>query len=477
MLPCNVPDRHQKTGMLNYLYQRATVIRLCAAIVCVTSTWVDAASSYHLMTWTDPTPSSLTPFDGNAEATAGLAGSTILVYSQPSTTAVLPYNSGPGTYPHAQYVTGALVVDATPAQVENTLSNYTGYNQLFPKITAAQVLSTDKQGNWPSDQHAVIRNLVRYHILIKVPFPLLTLNEDLVMQHDRTHNSISTLIIDSPIQYGAGKFEWFPLKNGKTLVTLTQWADLEHPKGFLLNTVFKALPEIKLALPNSVDAYILQALRERFNHNTLPSPAPVNSVMPQMALSAQQEEQVLKLLKPGGIVQFGHPPVQLSRAGHADKLWFVSSYFKMPAPQARAHEALADPQTFARIYRQVRRVSTTPLSNGGMACDIKIGIGLGVLSIPVWTKLNYMPEPSTNSVHFYSTGGDVDWIQGRIGFKALSTDSTLVSMTSTGHLGEHPPFPLNLGMDIPYLDYLSTAGAAPVVFNKAKLWLDKNQSK
>lgn len=432
------------------------------------------ATPHGLIAWTDPTPSSLAPFEGNVEAIASLAGQSILVYPHPNTTAVLPYTSGPGTYTKAQFITGALVVDASPAQVESTLTNYTGYTQLFPKITAAQILVNDKRGDWSTDQRAVIRSQVRYHMLIKIPFPLLTLNEDLVMQHERTHHSISTLIIDSPIQYGSGKFEWFPLKNGKTLVTLTQWADLDHPKGFLVNTVFRALPEIKLALPNSVDGFIMQALRDRFNHDPLPNPTTTSSVMPPMTLTSQQEEQVLKLLQPGGVVQFGHPPVQLSRSGRTDKLWFVSSYFSMPASQARVHESLAEPQNFPHIYRQVRRVSTTALPNGGMACDIKIGIGLGILSIPVWTKLNYMSDSSSNNVHFYSTGGDVDWVQGHINFKALGTDSTLVSMTSTGHLGDHPPFPLNLGINLPYLDYLSTAGAAPVIFNKAKQWLAKH---
>ncbi len=435
------------------------------------------ADTPSFMNWTDPTPTSLAPFDGNAEAIASLAGTSIFVYPHPHSNAAFPYTHGPASYSGVQYVTGALVVDATPSQVERVLSNYTDYTHLFPKITKAEILANEMRGNWSSEPNATIRSIVRYHMLISVPVPLLTFDEDLIMQHERTHHSISTIIVSAPIQYGSGKFEWFPLKNGKTLVTLTQWADLEHPTGFLVSTIFNALPEIKLALPYGIDGFVMQALRERFNHDILPKPAPESSVMPQVSLSPTQEAQVTKLLQPGGLVQFGHTPVQLARPEHPDTLWFVSSYYLMPESAARSRETLANPQHFPDIYRQVRHVDTTPLPNGATANDIKIGIGIGILSIPIWTKLNYVPDAATGNVQLYSTGGDIEWVQGRLQFKGLSPQSTLIGLTAAGHLGEHPPFPLSLGKSLPYLDYLSAAGAAPVVFDKAKVWMKKNAAK
>ena len=55
------------------------------------------------------------------------------------------------------------------------------------------------------------------------PIPILNFKENVVMQHHLTANSISTLVLDAPIPYGAGKIEWFDLGANKTLIT--------HPRG------------------------------------------------------------------------------------------------------------------------------------------------------------------------------------------------------------------------------------------------------
>jgi hypothetical protein len=60
-----------------------------------------------------------------------------------------------------------------------------------------------------------------------------------------------------------GKFEWFNLADNKTLVTLTQWGDLNQPQGFLFKN-FKCFPEVKLAIPNGSSAFVLEALKNKY---------------------------------------------------------------------------------------------------------------------------------------------------------------------------------------------------------------------
>ncbi|MDE2421670.1 MAG: hypothetical protein KGO49_10900 [Gammaproteobacteria bacterium] len=431
------------------------------------------ASTPDLVKWTDPTPSALQPFDGNAEALAELAGSSLLFYPQPKKTVTLPYNKGPKTYTNVQYVTGAIVVSATGDQVEKLLSDYVGYSKLFPKITEAVVQANEQQGDFARDSNASIRTIVQYNMRIKIPIPLLSFNENILLQHERTHNSISTLILDSPVQYGSGKFEWFPLKNGKTLVTLTQWGDLDHPKGFLVSTILSAMPEIKTAIPNSVEGFVLESLRQRFEPNFTAKALPMDNIIPVMNLTSEQESQIVKLLKQGGVVQFSHQPAWLAKKDRAEKLWFVSSFYNMPAPLMKTKDAFANPKNFPNIYRQVRSVTSTPLADNGSQNDIKIGLGLGVISIPMHIQMAYQPEASNNGVRFYTTGGDVEFIQGRFQFKALDNKNTLVGLTAGSHLGDNPPFLLRIGKNLPYLDYLPTVGSAAVVFDKARIWLLK----
>lgn len=431
------------------------------------------ASTPSLVTWTDPTPSALQPFDGNAEALAELTGSTLFFYPQVKSTAALPYTSGPRTYQNVQYVTGAMVVPASADQVEKLLANYTGYTTLFPKITEANVLVNQRVGNLETDAKASIRSIVRYHMLIKIPIPLLSFDEDLVMQHERTHNSISTLILSSPIQYGSGKFEWFPLKNGKTLVTLTQWGDLDRPKGFLVKTILSAMPELKYAIPNGVEGFIFESLRQRLNPDVVTKAVPMQNIVPIFNLNSAQETQVLKLLRQGGTVEFSHSPVWMATRDRPEKLSFVSSFYNMPASLDKSKAGLVNLSNFPSIYRQVRKVTITQLSNGSSENDVKIGLGLGVISIPMHIKLVYIPEAEQNSVRFFNSGGDVEFIQGRVKFKELNPKSTLVQLTTGSKLGENPPFILKLAKHLPYPDYLPTVGTAPLIFEKTRIWLQK----
>ncbi len=435
------------------------------------------ASTPDLVKWTDPTPSALQPFDGNAEALAELAGSSLLFYPQPKKTITLPYNKGPKTYANVQYVTGAIVVAANCDQVEKLLSDYVGYSKLFPKITEAVIQTNEQQGDLAHDgnsqNQASSRTIVQYNMRIKIPIPLLSFNENILLQHERTRNSISTLILDSPIQYGSGKFEWFPLKNGKTLVTLTQWGDLDRPKGFLVSTILSAMPEIKTAIPNSVEGFVLESLRQHFEPNFAAKALPIENIIPVMNLTNEQESQVIKLLKQGGVVQFNHQPVWLAKKDRAEKLWFVSSFYNMPAPLIKTKDAFTNPKNFPSIYRQVRSVTSTPLADNGSQNDIKVGLGLGVISIPMHIQMAYQPESSNNGARFNTTGGDVEFIQGRFQFKSLDNKNTLVGLTAGSHLGDNPPFLLRISKNLPYSDYLPTVGSAAVVFDKARIWLLK----
>lgn len=469
-LPLNLhPDRFIKMlGQSRKLYRSFSL----AVVATLTFSQAIFASTPSLVTWTDPTPSALQPFDGNAEALAELAGSTMFFYPQAKSTAALPYTSGPRTYQNVQYVTGAMVISAPVDQVEKLLTNYAGYAKLFPKVTESSVLVNQKVGNLETDANASVRSIVKYHMLIKI-LPLLSFDEDMLMQHERTRNSISTLILNAPIQYGSGKFEWFPLKNGKTLVTLTQWGDLDRPKGFLVKTVLSAMPEIKYAVPNGVQGFVFESLRLRFNPDIPTKAISMQNIVPTLNLNSAQEAQVLKLLRQGGTVQFSHRPVWMVSGNRPEKLSFVSTFYQMPTTMEKSKEGLINLNNFSKIYRQVRKVKSNPLPSGGNEYDLKIGLGLGVLSIPMHVKLIYMPEAGQNSFRFYSSGGDVEFVQGRVLFKELDSKNTLVNLTAAGKVGEDPPMLLKLTKKLPYYDYLPSTGSAPIILEKTKTWLVK----
>lgn len=181
-----------------------------------------------LVTWSDNIPSALKPFDNNAQQIAAIAQDNILIYAHPATKTSLPtFSKQP--QPIAKFSTAAIVVPVSSQEVAKTLSNYTQYVGLFPTLKSAKVIETAG----PVSQ-------LKYRISIPTPIPVLNFNEDVVMQHQIGQNSISTMVIDGPIPYALGKFEWFNLADNKTLVTLTQWGDLNQPQGFLFKKILNA---------------------------------------------------------------------------------------------------------------------------------------------------------------------------------------------------------------------------------------------
>ena len=419
--------------------------------------------------WQDYTPSSLQPFNGSAAQLAQLAGSDIMIYSHPLREVSIPSKKGTLRYKNARFTTAAVVLSARPEQVKQLLSQYSNYSNLFPTLTKATEI--ERQGNISQ---------MKYHIHVPVPIPILSFNEDVVMQHQLLSNSIQTLIVDAPIQYGMGKFEWHAIDSNHTLVTLTQWGDLDKPKGFLVSTILKALPEVKQGIPQSVDTFVLETLKRKFDPmGKLPIQGPRQ--IPTKKLTIAETALVQKLNYQGGNpVMFVHRPVNMPYSNRAEALQFVTTFATLNAPLARSAEVLTTPANYKNMFKQVSKVDSKPIPNqNGTDTTITVKVGLGVIAIPFRLKLNYFNE-GQNRYYYQANGGDIEYMQGQMNFSALpntkSGQQTLLSMTSASKIGDNAPFLLKIGKSLPYADLLPTVGGAPVFIYKANQYLQTNKS-
>lgn len=410
----------------------------------------------------DGMPSALAPVNQNPEALARLTGNGILIYAQKSQPYTLMTQRGPRYYPATNFHTAAIILPIPPDRIRETLSHYPGYVGLFPTLTKATVLS--KQAN---------DTQVKYRIHVPVPIPLLSFNEDVTLQHHLEANSLTSLILDSPMPYGQGKFEWFPLKNGQTLVTLTEWGDLNVTKGFVISTIMKSVPEIKTGILPSVNAFVLESLRRRFSPDTQQAVQPVPQVIP---VPHWQDEDMAQLQRiqdqSGSAVYFIHRPVLMStQQQRAEKMHFVTTIDRMPAPLSVTKNALTDPVAYQKLFRQVNKVDVSPLpNNAGQDARIGIKLGLGILSIPFKLQLRYLNEGPTQ-IRYVATGGDIEYMVGRMTFEPLDTQSTRLIMTSSGKVGDKAPALLKIGKSLPYYELMPTIGSAPIIMEKMKRYV------
>jgi hypothetical protein len=439
-------------------------ISLLVSSVGLTYTTISHAA---LINWQDNVPSAVKPFAGNTAQLARLVDDDIMMYSHPAQSLTVPSEKGKRHYNNVRFSSAAIIVSAKPEQVKQLLTQYSGYAGLFPTLTKATTL--EQSGNITQ---------MKYRIHVPIPIPVLSFNEDVVMQHQVSGNSIQTLIIDSPIQYGMGKFEWFALDNNRTLVTLTQWGDLDKPKGFLVSTILKAIPEVKQGIPQSVDTFVLETLKRKFNPDgKLPTQGPRQ--LPYKKLQ-QDEIQLVQQLnaRSSSPVMFVHRPVNMPYSNRAEPLQFVSTYATLKAPAAYSKQVLSSPASFKNMFRQVSKVELKPLGNQATEAAVTVKVGLGVIAIPFKINLRYYNEPQ-NRLYYQANGGDIEYMQGQMQFSPLSGSSTgqqtFLSMTSAGKIGDNAPFLLKIGKSLPYSDLLPTVGGAPVFIYKANQYLSKSQ--
>ena len=399
-----------------------------------------------IIAWNAELPSSLSAYQGNAQQLAELTGERILIYAHPTSKTQLPtLNNNAAS--KTQFYSAAVVLPVAEAQVEKLLRHYPNYVGLFPTLKSAKVL--EQQGSIQQ---------VKYQVHIPTPIPVLNFKETVVMQHHLGENSISTLIIDAPIPYGAGKLEWFALGPHKTLVTVTQWGDLNQPKGFLFSKILNALPEAKLGIPPSTNAFLLEALQQRFETDHT---AALATPIPQMRFNPQQLQKIAQISqKSGQPVSFILPSYQVKEGKASENLRFSSSYQYFAHPVEKLRPWLAAEATQQLFPRQIKKVELNPVNTQNIDANYKVSVGLGVIQIPFNFKMHFY-QPDSLQNQFNANGGDLKFVKG--GMRLLpQSQGTLFQITSSMKIHDQAPFLLRAMRSMPYHDILPAVGGNTV---------------
>lgn len=427
-----------------------TIHQTLCTFVCL------AASSFsfaQIVTWTDNIPSSLKPFQNNAQQLASYVQDDIFIYPQVATKTSLPtLKANPN--PTARFTSAAIIVPVSSQEVAKTLGNYNQYVGLFPTLKSAKLI--EQKGNVSQ---------MKYRVSIPTPIPVLNFNEDVVMQHQIANNSISTIVIDAPLPYAVGKLEWFALGDKKTLVTLTQWGDTSQPKGFLFKQILNAIPEAKLGIPTGTGAFVLESLRQRFGpKNTIALAA---GQLPEPKLSTAQIQKIDNLSESTGQpVSILNMPTTVPYTHGREMLRFTTTYQAFKESPQQLQKWL-QPMSYQSVFpRQIKKITTSALTAQGQDADIKVSIGLGVVSIPFDFKMHFN-FPKNNENNFFANGGDLRYLKGQVQLNPQDS-GTLMRVTSAVKVDEKAPFLLRAARSLPYHDMLPSTGGNAVFTQKIK---------
>ncbi|MCK4079222.1 MULTISPECIES: SRPBCC family protein [Acinetobacter] len=417
--------------------------------------WLSASTvvSAQIITWTEQIPSSLSPFQGNIQTLAGLTGDRIFIYAHPKQNIQLPTFQAQQKI-QGKYYSGAVIVPTSSQNIAKLLTHYRNYAGLFPTLKSAKIQA--QQGNITQ---------VKYQIHIPTPIPVLNFKEQVLMQHQYSNNSIATLVIDAPVPYGAGKIEWFDIGNQRTLVTITQWGDLNQPKGFLFSKILNAIPEAKLGIPGATNAFLLEALQRRYKISTTQNLKA--GTLPEFQLSTAQRQKIVKLS------QQSQEPVSFILSGYqvpyqqgTEAMRFSTSYQYLAQNPEQLKPWLQPPSFKSLFPRQIKNVQSKQLNPQQLDADYQVSVGLGVISIPFDFKLRFDYPNSLQNV-FHAVGGDLKYIQGGMQLDAYG-QGTVLKLTSAVKIHDQAPFLLRTMRSLPYHDMLPAIGGNTILALKIK---------
>lgn len=414
---------------------------------------VSSTLQAQMIVWKDNIPSSLQPFQNNAQQLANFTQDKILIFGHPAIKTAVP-TSLKNPNPTAHFTSSAIIVPVSTATVEKTLSNYSQYVGLMPTLKSAQVLES---------ANGITQ--VKYKVSIPTPIPILNFNEAIIFQHQLSHNSLASIVIDAPIPYGVGKFEWFSLGENKTLLTLTQWGDLDQPKGFLFRKILSAIPEAKLGIPSGTNAFILESLRKKWMGNKVTA---LNArQLPSTQLSPQQLDKIAQISQasqqPVSVI---HTPTSIPDPHGREAMRFVTTYqYYAQTPQQL--QKWTQPTTYKSLFpRQIKSITTTPLKDKSQNAEFKVSVGLGVISIPFQIKMNFK-YPSVTENQFVANGGDLKYLKGEMQFLPENNGS-LLKMTTAVKIDDQAPFLLRAVRSLPYHELLPAVGGNVVFAQKMR---------
>ncbi|MBJ9986180.1 SRPBCC family protein [Acinetobacter sp. S40] len=411
-----------------------------------------SSSSAQFFTWNENIPSSLAVFQQDPQQLANFAQNNIVIYAHPYTKTNVPTQKK-NPQPNVQFVSAAIVVPVSTQEVAKVLTDYSHYVGLFPTLKSAKI--EEKSGS-------ITR--VKYKVQIPTPIPVLNFNEDISMQHQVGTNSVASLITDAPVPYGIGKFEWFNLGPQKTLITLTQWGDLNQINGFLLRKILSAVPDAKLGIPIGSNAFILESLKRKW----MKTQATVLEAgqVPPLQLNSNQIRKINDLSRSTGYpVSFIQPSSTVPYPHGRETMRFTTTYqYYAKTPQQLQN--WLNPASFQTLFpRQIKKVELTSATPQQQDANFRVSVGLGVINIPFNFKMRFNID-STQS-QYSAIGGDLRFVKGEMQLLPQS-NGTLFKMTSAAKIDEKAPFLLRAMRSLPYHDMLPAAGGNAVFSLKIK---------
>lgn len=439
---------------------------LCVSILISILFSFNTYGAWNPVEWKTP----LTRFaelDLDPEEISILAGDGQLVITlNPQTLSIWTKKKGCAVnYPNARVGYALMVVDASPEKIRLTVRDLLG-TEYMPLLKEGKILSKKKN-----------HTMVRFTQVIDLP--ILKLNQKFIYQHTECENGdIAGLLHHGDIGAMVTHYEFFPLENGKTLFVMATWQDLETA-GFAFRMFLKAEPAFKTIIPSmGAAAYVEQfsaAATETHmgeSESVDGSQLPMEPSIPFLTKNQHLPIETLMKLSELGTIQFFHPRQRVNFKGKILNVPRSTAIARLNYPVSKVKPLYSDLsrlQEYHPLFRGYESVEET----GTDYSILKMGFHVGPILLPSNSPI-YESWINENIKIFRGTGkGHVEPLACSTEFiETPDKNTTFVTFTYCGVIGDEAPFYLKLMRTIPMVNQIIAGGFSLLTADHATGWFN-----
>lgn len=396
-----------------------------------------------------------------ADGLAKLVGDGQLVLLHPGRAATIG-----GKAREVRFASAAVRIAAPVSEVAAVIRDFARYSEFMPQTEKVTVTKAPDGAD-------------RVAFRLRFELPVGGIRLDYTLDHRATPDGgVEWTLVAGDMAANAGRWEFFAVGPQETVAVYTLWSDLRSTS-FILRQILDAQPDLDLAIPVSSAWTVAESVRRRVERRNPTPPADATGLRrdPVIPLYSRGDlpEDVLRSLAARGTVLFIHPTQWLATAAGPLDLVFVTAVRPVAASLPEARRLARSFDRYHEFFEQVRGAKVTPTAKG-LLVDWHLGIGFGILAIPLKYRLEYV-DAGPATMPFRRVSGDLDYVWGAWEWLADGDGRTLAIYTTGSQLGDKAPAVLKLGNLIPNRQVVVGVSSAALIVEKQADWIARQSSR
>lgn len=147
--------------------------------------------------------------------------------------------------------TSAVMIDASPARVEEVLADFDRYSEWVPQVTRSEVVA----------EKGKARDVA---LKLSFRFAVFSKSVDYVLRYtSKGPHAMAFERVSGDFETNHGRYDWAPIEKGKrTLFFYTFYVDLGS-MGTMVKMALKSTPQLEMAIASSTAVVFARAVKDR----------------------------------------------------------------------------------------------------------------------------------------------------------------------------------------------------------------------